>query len=116
MPAAPVWLSAITVAHSVLCLLTAWWLMRGRAAALTAFVLASLASAVATVPALLVLLSARSATMLMAFGNFALHMTAPSERPHQLLLAILFGVLYPLIIGTCIALLVRRNDPAKVQG
>jgi hypothetical protein len=112
LPAAPLLVSALVLTKAALNLLTAWWLVRGRAAALTAFVLAGL---LGTIPVLdwVMRTILPASVMMQAPWNSLMHWDVLSSvQARQMLLYILFGLLYPLIIGTCIALLVRRDDRA----
>ena len=115
MPAAPFWSSAFQLVESALFLLAAWSLVRGRAAALRSFILASGIGAVSTLKMLLVMFSAGPVTVHSPSGAITLYQTLPASMRHEVLLAVLFSVLYPLIIGTCIALLAQGREAASRQ-
>jgi hypothetical protein len=102
MSPAPFWPSVLRLAESALFLFAALQLIRKRISALTAFALAFLIGW--TLPIVW-----RLASMSVVYFS------PPHDQMHQLLLTMLFGLLYPLIIGTCIALLVGGNGAQKAS-
>ena len=100
MQAAPFWPSVLRLAESALFLFAALQLIRKRLSALTAFALAFL---IAWGLPLVWRIASRS----------VVHFSPPHDQMRELLLNTLFGVLYPLIIGTCMALLVREDGVRK---
>lgn len=106
---APFWHSAARVTETALFLFAAWALIRNRASAFPAFVLAWL----------LIWLDTGFPLVLVALYNAALHHPSRHGMPHYIQGAqwgfgyeLLFGVMYPLIIGSCIALLTGRHRGA----
>jgi hypothetical protein len=104
MWAPDIWRSVLRVVESALLLFAALRLVQKRASALPTFVLAMVVSIVLSFPTLVYLFT-----------------TSVSDSPHhgfpagsflqrQRLLTLLFGLLYPLIVGTGIALLVHKGD------
>lgn len=112
MRAIPIPISIVTLVRTGLLLLTVWWLIRGRAAALITFILASLIGASGILWTLT--LAGYQATIAgqSVLGPAAHHYVLPGGQTsvRELLLNILFAIVYPLIIGTGIALLVRKDD------
>ena len=100
MSSAPFWPSVLRLAESGLFLFAALQLIRKRISALTAFALAFLIG--------------WGLLIVWRYGLGSMRHVFPThDQMHQLLLQVLFGVLYPLIIGTCIALLVDENSVQK---
>jgi hypothetical protein len=100
MPPAPFWPSALVLAKSALFLFAAVQLIRNRASALHSFALAVAISIALSAPFFLWLL----------FGPADRPWLSASMQLHWQLLMLLFQIVYPLIICTCIALLVRKED------
>jgi len=109
MWAPDIWRSVLRVVESALLLFAALRLVQKRASALPAFILAMLVGVVLSFPTLVYLFT-----------------TSVSDPPHygfpagsflqrQRLLTLLFGLLYPLIIGTGIALLVHKGDTPNAK-
>jgi hypothetical protein len=102
-----IWRSILRVVESALFLLAALRLVQKRASALLAFVLAMLVSIVLSFPAL--------AHLFIASASAPPHYGLPAGNilQRQRLLVLLFGLMYPLIIGTGIALLVGDAQKPK---
>jgi len=101
------WRSILRVTESALLLFAALRLVQKRPSALPAFVLAMMASIVLSFPALAHLFTAPVSDP-PQYG-----LPAGNILQHQRLLTLLFGLLYPLIIGTGIALLVHKDDARR---
>jgi hypothetical protein len=105
MPPAPLWPSMLVLMKSALFLFAALQLVRKQASALYGFALAVAISIVLSAPFFLELF----------FGSDGRPWVSASMQLHWQLLVLLFRIIYPLIIGTCIALLMYDAGTKKAR-